>query len=205
MNFPSLKQSGAREAVSGEFRLGGDVILVRSAANTLAMRNGTNPQAFIVNGTWTDGSNFRRGRLAVDAAGMVTLACEGLGTGVAGNGFTLSVDGVNLLQWASGSTTGVFGGSLQLGTSSTYRWGSTRSRMASPSDGTINFTNAAGSAFTALQFGGTQILGVRNTGWTAQTATPAKGDLGASPTNAQLASWCAAMQSALTTHGIIGA
>jgi Protein of unknown function (DUF2793) len=61
------------------------------------------------------------------------------------------------------------------------------------------------SATGVYKVGSTQVLGARNTGWTAQTATPSKGDLGASPTVGQLAAWCAAMQAALTTHGVIGA
>lgn len=52
--------------------------------------------------------------------------------------------------------------------------------------------------------GAVQVVGARNTGWSAQTATPAKTDLGASPTVGALASWAAAIQAALTTHGLIG-
>ena len=51
----------------------------------------------------------------------------------------------------------------------------------------------------------TQVVGARNTGWTPQTATPAKTDLGASPTVGALAQWAAAIQAALTTHGLLGA
>jgi hypothetical protein len=52
---------------------------------------------------------------------------------------------------------------------------------------------------------GVQVLGARDTGWTAQTAGASKADLGATPTVGALASWAAAVQAALTTHGIVGA
>ncbi len=49
-----------------------------------------------------------------------------------------------------------------------------------------------------------QVIGPRITGWTPQTAAASKADLGAAPTVAQIASWCRAMQDALTAHGVIG-
>lgn len=55
-----------------------------------------------------------------------------------------------------------------------------------------------------IQVNGTQVLAARNTGWAAQTASPSKADLGASPTVGALASWASAMDAALKAHGIIG-
>jgi hypothetical protein len=51
---------------------------------------------------------------------------------------------------------------------------------------------------------GTQVVSARSTGWSAQTATSSKADLGASPTTAQLASFCRALYDAMATHGLIG-
>lgn len=51
---------------------------------------------------------------------------------------------------------------------------------------------------------GTQVVSNRNTGWTTQTATASKADLGATPTAADIAKWCSAVQAALTTHGLLG-
>lgn len=48
----------------------------------------------------------------------------------------------------------------------------------------------------------TKVVGAQNTGWTAQTATPSKADLGATPTAAALAQWAAAVQNALASHGL---
>ena len=46
---------------------------------------------------------------------------------------------------------------------------------------------------------------VQDTGWSAQTATPAKTNLGAAPTVGALASWAAAIQNMLAAHGITDA
>ena len=50
---------------------------------------------------------------------------------------------------------------------------------------------------------GLQVVSVRATGFANQTATPAYTDLGASPTNAQLASWAAAIDGMLKGHGLM--
>lgn len=166
-----LRIPGSRSVQGDTLSLGGDVVLVRSAPNTLALRNGTNPQALHINGTWTDTSNMRRLRLGMDAAGVATISAEGLGTGLTGNAFNLLVDGVSMLSWAAGGTTAVFGASLQIAPTSSFRFGSTRSRLLSPADGTVNMTTMAGAALTSLQFGGVQVLTTRRTGWALPTGT----------------------------------
>jgi hypothetical protein len=50
---------------------------------------------------------------------------------------------------------------------------------------------------------GTQVVGNRNTGWTTQSASSSKADLGASPTVGALASWARAIQDMLATHGLL--
>lgn len=50
---------------------------------------------------------------------------------------------------------------------------------------------------------GVQVLSTRATGFANQTATPAYTDLGSSPTNAQIASWIAAIDGMLKAHGIM--
>lgn len=200
----ALKFPGSWPTVSGSFTIGGDVNLARDAANSLALRNGTNPQTFSLNGTYTDGSNYRRVRLTMDAAGAAQLLAEGLGTGLTGNTFDLVVNGTTVFSFGSA---GVFasGLSIRCGTTASLQFGSGRSRINSPADGTLNFINAAGSGFTALQFNGTQVLGTRRTGWTPQTATAVRGDLGASPTVGELASAFRALYDDLAAHGLIGA
>ncbi len=46
--------------VTTSLTIGADTILVRDAANMLAMRNGVNAQTFITYGTFTDASNYER-------------------------------------------------------------------------------------------------------------------------------------------------
>lgn len=55
---------------------------------------------------------------------------------------------------------------------------------------------------TAYKVGSNQVVGARSTGWTNQTATASKADLGASPTVAQLAAFCSAVDVMLKAHGL---
>lgn len=59
-----------------------DVFLARDAANTLALRNGTNAQAFRVYNTYTDGSNYERGgvRWSSNVLRIGTETAAGTGT-----------------------------------------------------------------------------------------------------------------------------
>ena len=66
-------------------------------------------------------------------------------------------------------------------------------------------TSAGADIATQVKINGTKVIGTRDTGWSAQTATASKIDLGAAPSTGQLASWASAVQAALTTHGILGA
>jgi hypothetical protein len=52
---------------------------------------------------------------------------------------------------------------------------------------------------------GTQVVSARRTGWTAQTATASRADLGASPTVGAIASFLRALYDDLAAHGLIGA
>lgn len=81
--------------------------------------------------------------------------------------------------------------------------------------GTSGVTFAAGIVATTGVFSGnldaltfrvaaTQVVGARRTGWTDQTATASRANLGASPTVGGLASFCRALYDDLKTHGLIG-
>ena len=67
-----------------------DAILLRDAANTLAMQNGANAQRFNLYGTYSDGANYRRLYLDSTTAGAFKIGVEGAGAGASGN--TLTVD-----------------------------------------------------------------------------------------------------------------
>jgi hypothetical protein len=62
-----------------------DVFLYRDAANTLALRNGTNANTFRCYGTFTDSSNGRRLDITSTTEGIFTLTATGNGTGASGN------------------------------------------------------------------------------------------------------------------------
>lgn len=59
--------------------------LTSDAANTLALRNGTNAQTQRVYGTYTDASNYRRLAMTMSTAGVAEIKPEGAGTGASGN------------------------------------------------------------------------------------------------------------------------
>jgi hypothetical protein len=78
---------------------------------------------------------------------------------------------------------------------------------ATPASGTKldvngNINIAAGSG---LKVGGTnQVVGARRTGWTNQSATASRANLGTNPTTAALSSFCRALYDDLKAHGLIG-
>jgi len=66
-------------------RSGSDLFVIRDAANTLALRNGTNANTLRVYGSFTDSSNGRRLDITSTTAGVFTLTATGNGTGASGN------------------------------------------------------------------------------------------------------------------------
>jgi hypothetical protein len=60
-------------------------ILTADNANEMAVRNGTNAQAFRVYGTFTDASNHRRLVATMSTSGVAEIKPEGAGTGASGN------------------------------------------------------------------------------------------------------------------------
>lgn len=79
--------SGAQTIVAANSYSQGwaDVLLARDAANTLALRNGTNANTLRCYGTYTDASNGRRLDITSTTAGIFTLTATGNGTGATGN------------------------------------------------------------------------------------------------------------------------
>lgn len=75
-------------------------------------------------------------------------------SGFAGNFADFHLNGGASLFIVGSDGTVSSGASFVGGASGSFRWGA-RSRMISPSDGTIEFTNNSINAFTRLQFGGT--------------------------------------------------
>jgi hypothetical protein len=85
-----------------------DTILLRDAANTLALRNGTAAQTKRIYGTYTDASNYRRVAITMSTGGTAEIKPEGAGTGASGNvlhisGLPTSNPGAGIL-WNNGGT-----------------------------------------------------------------------------------------------------
>jgi hypothetical protein len=151
-----------------------DTILARDAANTLAQRNGTNAQTFRVYNTFTDASNYERGRIAW-VSGQLLIGTEAAGTGsnrtvrllasdgssfnvggglAATGGLTFTVDNVYDIG-ASGATRprAIYtGGLVSVGGLITQKG---RFAIDAPTDGVAVLYNNAQTDFGRLQFGGT--------------------------------------------------
>lgn len=62
-----------------------DVFLYRDSAGVFYQRNGANAQSFLLSGTYTDSSNYRRLSIASTTGGVFTLSATGAGSGASGN------------------------------------------------------------------------------------------------------------------------
>jgi hypothetical protein len=98
----------------GQIRFGValDTVFIRDAANTLALRNGTNQQAFHLYNTYTDGSNYERLRISANGT-YYEIKAEGAGTG---SSRTITLQSMNIqtnVIWPSFND----GGSIGLGVS----------------------------------------------------------------------------------------
>lgn len=83
-----------------------DVELLRSSAYTLYQRNGTNPQTYLLSGTYTDINNYRRLYIkANDASGDFRIGVEGAGTGANGNKVTICGGSGETVSISNGFTT----------------------------------------------------------------------------------------------------
>jgi hypothetical protein len=83
-----LRLNGTQVRVGGSLTFGAnatagpDIELYRDAIDTLAQRRSTNPQAFRVYNSYTDGSNYERGVVAWDT-NVLKIGTEAAGTGSA--------------------------------------------------------------------------------------------------------------------------
>lgn len=129
--------------------LGGNTFVVSSAANVLALRNSTSAQTFLVNNTYTDASNYERGKLEW-ASNVFRIGTEAAGTGTARN-VELQTGGTT--RYTQSATNATFTTNVLIGASSYFNW-TGRSRMYSAASGQIQLTDATGADFGRLQFGG---------------------------------------------------
>jgi hypothetical protein len=90
---------------------GSDLVLLRDAADTLAQRRSTNAQAFRVYNTFTDASNYERGKVEW-ASNVLRIGTEKAGTGTA-RALEFQTDGTTRLTIAANGdvTTNTIGAS----------------------------------------------------------------------------------------------
>jgi hypothetical protein len=124
-----------------------DLVLVRDAANTLAQRNGTNAQTFRIYNTFTDASNYERGKIEW-ASNVLRIGTEKAGTGTA-RALELQTDGTTRITLTANTD------EIKLISGAFCTFTSKDVGFDAPSSGVFRFTNAAGNNFGRLQFGGT--------------------------------------------------
>jgi hypothetical protein len=204
----------------------GDRVGILSTSPSVAFRIA--PSSTITSGTDQVGAQIQP-LTGTDATGSVTAIIAALTTANSGTPYTTTVAmGLHLLDPVKGTNStittgyGLYIESLAAGTTN-YAIHTSAGLVSLGDQVTIRsgglVVSAGGIAVTGassiagaldltgggvLKVAGAQVVSARNTGWTSQSATASKSDLGASPTVAQLAAWASAMQAALMTHGLLG-
>jgi hypothetical protein len=128
-----------------------DLLLNRDAANTLALRNGTNAQAFRVYNTFTSATDFERGNIFWDS-NVLKIGTEKAGTGTA-RALEFQTDGTTKFTIRTGSETSLWGSSS--GSSSTqYRVSNNSGDFYFAIDNSIGGTFSAGNYSRVLYSSG---------------------------------------------------
>lgn len=173
----TLRSSGLLDWSASDSATGApDLILLRDAPNTLAMRNGTAAQAFRLYNTFTDASNYERAVFDWNqAANILTIGNEQAGTGsprrlqfkVGTNGNVWFMDG------ASGSFLANSDNSWDIGASGANRprdyFGAGKITSAGATAG-IGYATGAGGTVTQLTSKSTGVTLNKATGQITMTA-----------------------------------
>ena len=147
-----------------------DLFLLRDAANTLALRNGTNAQAFRVYNTYTSSTDFERANFYWDS-NVLKIGTEKGSVGGTARALELQTDGTTRLTIAANSvlthtasggeqftiaTNGAVtcGRNITIAATQSFIWNG-RTLLASPADGQLTLWNNSASDFGRLNFGGT--------------------------------------------------
>jgi hypothetical protein len=123
-----------------------DTALWRDAANNLAQRNGTNAQTFRVYNTFTDASNYERGKLEW-SSNVLRVGTEKAGTGTA-RALELQTDGTTRITLAASSSIVTFAGSLALGSNADISSASGRLTFGVGVTGLLGLNAATASVVT---------------------------------------------------------
>jgi hypothetical protein len=144
----SLSQTTLRlQSATSQFGFGtgaGDLFVARDAADTLAQRRGVNAQTFRLYNTFTDASNYERGKFEW-ASNVLRIGTEKAGTGTARN-LEFQTDGVTRLTISASGPVDVVNGNITLANDV---------RLSRRASGVLLLDNNGGSDFGRLQFGGT--------------------------------------------------
>ena len=149
--------SGFSWTSSGGADAAADTTIARDAADTLAQRRTTNAQTFRIYNTFTDASNYERGKMEW-ASNVLRIGTEKAGTGTA-RALEFQTDGVTRLTITTAGSA-VFSADILSGNfiRSSQAHGfqvSGRAGFVSPTTENIRFRNANDDGFGLLQFGGT--------------------------------------------------
>jgi hypothetical protein len=127
-----------------------DTVLLRDAANTLASRNGTNAQTYNIYNTYSNSTNYERGRIAW-TNNVLTIGTEkGSGGGTA-RALELQTDGTTRATISTAGAVTLSAG-LSVVTSITFQGNS--SIVGNVSSGVIRLLDSGGTGFNRIQFGG---------------------------------------------------
>jgi len=131
-----------------------DVILLRDAANTLALRNSTNAQAFNIYNTYTSGSVYERGFMRW-VSNVLEIGTEHVGASA--RNIALKTNNTTRITIAGSDGQTTFTNrvlALSFDASEFFAFGS-NGRIRGSSDGVLKLEDNSGTAFNRLQFGGT--------------------------------------------------
>jgi len=134
--------------------IGQNAILIGEAANTLALRNGANAQAFNIYNTYTSGSVFERGFMRW-VSNVLEIGTEHVGASA--RGISFKTGGTERIGIGAAGIVAVTGGV----TATSYVWPSYLRLAASdfahiyaPANGVVTLYNTTEADFNRLQFGG---------------------------------------------------
>jgi hypothetical protein len=143
-----------------------DLKIHRDAAHTLAQRDSTNAQTFRIYNTFTDASNYERGKIGWNS-NVFEIGAETAGTGssvreiklvIANAGAIKAGTAANLADiFYAGTTTFSFSSAVRIGwaDNSTNAGASPDTSISRSAAGVLRFAQGTNSDFNRLQFGGT--------------------------------------------------
>lgn len=189
------------------------VFPIHSSGAILRTIGGTAAKGVDFASTTITGNAYASSGFSVSGSGALTATVSTFNTGGAAavkvgvnSGFTT----FNVLSFNGVLTDAGFQGVMAGGNANLYLQAASGGSIVFQDGGTLNATLSSTGVLDvggSYQVNGTQVVGVRDTGWTAMTGTPDENTSYAtgSVTLPELAGRVMALQTALTTHGLIGA